>query len=389
LRIAPQSFAFTLLLGVLAALPALSIDISAPTLPLIPTALGTSSTVSSLTVSLFMTGFAFGQLSGGRLSDRHGRRPVLLAGLACYTLAGIACAAALSGAMLLIARLTQGLGAGACFVLSFATVQDLFEGDNARTKRSYVTVVFGVAPMLAPAVGSLLSGLAGWRAVYAALALGGCGLFAVSALGVAESRPMAATEAAGAGHDRIRRDRTFVRITLANALSYGGMFAYIAGSPIVIIGQMHHSSAVFSAIFASTAAALTAGAWINGRLSRRGVQAVVILRPALAGAAGAGLALAAACLAGETSAAILLPLLLVMMFCRGTIAPNLQHLAIERWPNRAGAASAAVGVAQLLSAAAASAVVGIYLPNHGATAIGVPMALLATAALVVWGRMEP
>jgi DHA1 family bicyclomycin/chloramphenicol resistance-like MFS transporter len=374
-----------LLLGVLAALPALSIDISSPTLPLIPQALGTSTTVASLTVTLFMIGFAFGQLGGGRLSDRHGRRPVLLAGLACYTLAGVACAATLSGAMLLAARLTQGLGAGACFVLSFATVQDLFKGDNARARRSYVTMVFGIAPMLAPATGSVLSGVAGWRSVYAALALGGCALLIVAALGVAESRP---TPLAGADHKRFRDDAKFVRITLVNALSYGGMFTFIAGSSIVIIGQMGHSSAVFSAIFACTAAALTAGAWTNGRLSRRGVQAPVILLPALIGAAGAGLALAIACLAGMASGEILLPLLLVEMFCRGTIAPNLQHLAIERWPDRAGAASAAVGVAQLLSAAFASGVVSLFLANHGATAIAVPMALLATAALIMWRRIK-
>ena len=92
MQIVPQSLAFTVLLGVFAALPAVSIDVSAPTLAIIPQALGTSTTVASLTLSLFMVGFAIGQLGGGRLSDRVGRRPVLLAGLTSYTLASIACA---------------------------------------------------------------------------------------------------------------------------------------------------------------------------------------------------------------------------------------------------------------------------------------------------------
>jgi DHA1 family bicyclomycin/chloramphenicol resistance-like MFS transporter len=391
LRIAPKSVGFTVLLGVLAALPALSIDIAAPTLALIPEALGTSSTVASLTLSLFVVGFACGQLGGGRLSDLRGRRPVLLAALACYTLAGLGCTAAASGLMLLLARLAQGLGAGACFVLSFATVQDLFEGEAARTKRSYVTVVFGIIPMLAPAVGAFLSGSAGWRAVYAVLAVGGGCLLAIVALGMEESRraaPAPPIVAALARPRRIRDDRTFVRVTLANALSYAAIFTYIAGAPIIIIGQMHYSSAVFAAVFASTAAALAAGAWTNGRLSVRGVQVAATLAPALVVSAAAAIALAAACVGGQISGTVLVPLLLVTMFCRGVIAPNMQHLAIERWPDQAGAASATVGVSQLLAAAIASAVVGVLMPDYGAAGVAVPMALLATAALFVWRRIS-
>jgi DHA1 family bicyclomycin/chloramphenicol resistance-like MFS transporter len=383
--------AFTALLGVLAALPALSIDISAPTLPLLPHALGTSATVASLTLSLFMAGFALGQLSGGRLSDVRGRRPVLLAGLACYTLAGLACTASLSGHMLAAARFAQGLGAGACSVLSFAMVQDLFVGDAARAKRSYVTVVFAIVPMLAPAIGAFLSAQGGWRAVHAVLAAGGAVLLAIAALGVTESRLInaAASRTAGArAHERVRDDRQFVGITLANALSYGAIFAYIAGSPMVIIGIMHLSSAVFAAVFASTAAALTVGAWINGWLSRRGVPAGAILHPALAAAATAAIGLAAVSLADMTSSVLLVPLLLITMCSRGFIAPNMQHLAIERWPEQAGVASAAVGVSQLLSGAAASAVVGVLLPYFGAAAVTVPMALLTVLALLVWRRIS-
>ena len=384
LRIAPESLAFTVLLGVLAALPAVSIDISAPTLPLIPMALGTTTTVASLTLSLFMAGFAVGQLGGGRLSDQRGRRPILLSGLACFTITGIACALAPSGLLLVLARFAQGIGAGACSVLSFAMVQDLFEGDVARAKRSYVTVVFGIVPMLAPAAGSFLTDLAGWRAVHGVLALAGGLLLLITIAGVAESRPVGTGATATVRPMRLRDDPGFVGITLANALSYGGIFAYIAGSPIVIIGEMNLPSVAFAVIFAGTAAALTAGAWTNGRLSRRGVAAAALLGPSLSVAAAAGIALAAATMAGLTSGAVLVPLLLIAMFARGMIAPNLQHLAIERQAEQAGAASAAVGVSQLLSGALASAAVGLLLPGYGAAAVAVPMALLAAAALVAW-----
>jgi DHA1 family bicyclomycin/chloramphenicol resistance-like MFS transporter len=392
LRIAPESYRFTVLLGVLAALPALSIDISAPTLVLLPTALGTTSVIASLTLSLFMCGFAAGQLLGGRSSDRSGRRPVLLAGLGCYTIASIACALSPSGPFLVLSRCIQGLGAGACSVLSFAIVQDLFEGEAARAKRSYVTVIFGIVPMLAPAVGSLLSGWAGWRAVYFILALMGAALLAVTWPGVAESRrptSIAADATDPASAVRLLQDVPFVGLTLANAFSYGAIFAYIAGSPIIIIGRMGLSSATFAAVFACTAAALTAGAWVSGRLSRRGFGATGLLGRSLGLAAAAAVALAVASLAQVTSGAILLPLLLVILFTRGIIAPNLQHLAIERQRQQAGTASAALGVSQLASGALASAAVAFLLPSFGISAVTAPMALLATAALVLWCRARP
>ncbi len=398
MRIAPETFAFTVLLGVLAALPALSIDISAPTLALLPKALNTSITVASLTLSLFMAGFALGQLGGGRISDRHGRRPVLLTGLACFTLAGIACASSLSGAALLAFRLIQGIGAGACSVLAFAIVQDLFEGEQARSKRSYVTVVFGVVPMFAPALGAWLADLAGWRAVHGVLAVAGALLLAVAWWGVPESKParqQAATAAPGMTNPgttvpaRLRDDRQFISLAAINALSYGAIFAYIAGSPIIIIDQMRLSSSIYAALFACTAAALTAGAWTNGRLSRRGFGAVGVLGPSLTAAAASALAIISLSFGSIAPAGVLVPLLLVLLFSRGMTAPNLQHLAIERQRERAGTASAAIGVSQLVAGALTSAAVAFLLPNLRQLAVAAPMAALAVLAAALWWRNRP
>ncbi len=404
MRIAPETIAFTIVLGVLAALPALSIDISAPTLVLLPEALHTSLTVAGLTLSLFMAGFALGQLGGGRLSDRHGRRPVLLTGLVCYTSAGIACALSLSGAELLAFRLVQGIGAGACSVIAFAMVQDLFKGDQARSKRSYVTVVFGVVPMFAPALGAWLAQLAGWRAVHGVLALAGALLVLVVWLGVPESKPQAkskpqatvggpaAASPSATSPGRLRDDRQFIGLAAVNALSYGAVFAYIAGSPVVIIEQMGLPSSTYAGLFACTAAALTAGAWTSGRLSRRGFGASGLLGPSLTIAAGAALALVSVSFGAIASAGILVPFLLVVLFSRGVTAPNLQHLAIERQPAHAGAASAAIGVSQLAAGALTSAAVAVLLPNLGQLAVAVPMAALAAIAAAVWwwgpGRLK-
>jgi DHA1 family bicyclomycin/chloramphenicol resistance-like MFS transporter len=401
-HIAPHAVAFTVLLGVLAALPVLSIDLSAPTLPLLPAALGTTTLTAGLTLSLFMGGFALGQLAGGHLSDRHGRRPVLLAGMTCFALAGAACAVSQTGAELVAARMIQGLGAGACSVLSFAIVQDLFKGDAARNKRSFVTVVFGAVPIFAPALGSFLIHFEGWRAVHGVLALAGAALALILAAGFAESRqnqPRASSIApnnVARPHDPIRlwRDREFWGLTLANALSYGCIFGYIAGSPVVIMHDLGFSSAVFATVFAGTAAALTAGAWTGGMLGRRGIRAATLIDTALSVTGVASCALAMSTLIGINSPLALIPLLVIVLFCRGVIAPNLQHLAIERRQHQAGAASAAVGCTQLLFGGLTSAAVAVLLPGLHSAAVALPMGACAVCALAMWratmrDRREP
>jgi DHA1 family bicyclomycin/chloramphenicol resistance-like MFS transporter len=386
LRITAKSFVFTVLLGLFAALPALSVDVSAPTLVLLPAALGTTRTLAGLTLSLFMVGFALGQFGAGGISDRRGRRPVLLAGLACFSASAMACALSWSGGVLVLFRFIQGFGAGACFVISFAIVQDLFEGDAARAKRSFVTVIFGAVPILAPAMGAILIQWFGWRSVHWLLALAGTLLLAVAWAGVKESKTPkgAASPPVSEKSVPLRNDLRFVHITIANALSYGAIFAYIAGSPVVIIGYMGLSSAVFAGVFASTAAALSAGAWTSAMLSRRGVGVIALVNPSLITAATTSLALAASSLSGIKSGAILIPLLLALLFSRGIIAPNLQHLAIERQPERAGSAAAAVGISQLLLGALASAAVAFLLQSLGPSSVAVIMALLATGALMTW-----
>jgi DHA1 family bicyclomycin/chloramphenicol resistance-like MFS transporter len=348
--------------------------------------------VAGLTLSLFMGGFALGQLAGGHLSDRHGRRPVLLVGLACFTLAGAACAVSRTGPELVAARMIQGFGAGACSVLAFAIVQDLFKGDAARSKRSFVTVVFGAVPIFAPALGSFLIQFESWRAVHGVLAVAGGALALIMAAGFAESwrnEPRAGSSTPNAvarPHEPVRlwRDREFWGFTLANALSYGCIFGYIAGSPVVIMRDLGFSSTVFAAVFACTAGALTAGAWTGGMLGRRGFGAAVLVDTALSVTGVAAIALAMSSAIGIGSPLALVPLLVIVLFSRGVIAPNLQHLAIERRRHQAGAASAAVGCTQLLLGGLTSAVVALLLPGLHSAAVALPMAVCAVGALAVW-----
>lgn len=154
MRIRPGSVGFTLLLGALSMLPPFSIDMGLPALSIMAQSLGTTSAGASLSLSVFMLGFALAPLCYGPLSDRYGRRPLLLVGCAVFVAAGVGCAASGSLPILLFWRFIQGAGAGAGFVLVLAVIRDTFEGAAARARLSYVTLVMGVAPMVAPKIGA-------------------------------------------------------------------------------------------------------------------------------------------------------------------------------------------------------------------------------------------
>lgn len=386
MRVSPDSRAVTFLLGALAALPALSIDISAPTLVLLERALGTTATIAGLTLSLFMVGFAMGQFAGGYGSDSYGRRPVLLASLAVYIIAGAGCAAATSGPMLAALRGVQGVAAGACSVLAFALVQDLFEGEVARRKRSFVTVVFGFVPILAPALGAWLSALATWRATHGVLAAAGVfllGAVAWTAIGTAPRAPPEAGQAQ-APLPPLTKDAPFVRVAAINALSYGSIFTYIAGAPTVIMGIFGHTPAVYAAVFAGTASALTVGAFANARLVRGSAAANRAVAICLGISGGVSILLVLCWLVQPRAALLPLALIVIILFCRGFLAPNLQHIAIERRRSRAGSASAVVGVSQILCGSLTSAIVAVLLPSAGVFAVAIPTLACTGAAGWLW-----
>ena len=390
MRIPPESIAFTLMLGSLAALPALSIDVSAPTLVLLPAALKTTEAVAGVTLSLFMAGFAAGQFFGGYVSDRRGRRPVLTTSLLCFTLAAAGCTVSQSAGQLLAFRLLQGIGAGSCSVLAFAMIQDLFAGHRARSKRSYVAVVFGIMPMVAPALGIWLIGVGGWRATHAVLVLAGAALLTVTVAGVPESRTAhrgarLLPKRNWAGPWRwLTAERLFLRLAAVNAISYGGLFAYIAGSPVVVIARMKFSAGTYAALFAVTASALAAGAWVSGWLARRQITTVRVVDAGFAASAigcVGGLLLVAD---GSDQPVLHLPGLIALFFCRGILAPNLQHLAIGTRTEDAGVASAIVGVLQLLSGALASAAVAALSPDWKTSGVIVVAAGLGLVASMLW-----
>ncbi len=185
----PTSVAFTFLIGALAALPPLSIDLGLPALTLLQQGLGASAAEAALTLSLFLAGFGVSQLFMGPLSDRYGRRPVMLGGLSLYALGGLGCALAPTVHALLAFRLLEGVGAAGGTTLAMAVVRDLFEGQAGRVKMSQVSMVITIAPIIAPTLGGLLLAFGEWRFIYAVLAAAGVMLVLAVAFGLRETRP--------------------------------------------------------------------------------------------------------------------------------------------------------------------------------------------------------
>jgi DHA1 family bicyclomycin/chloramphenicol resistance-like MFS transporter len=384
MRISPHSFAFTLLLGALAGLPALSIDMGLPSLPLVAAEFGASSTEVALTLSLFMLGFGTAQLVIGPLSDHVGRRPVLLGALALYTVAGLASALAPSVPALLVARCAQGAGAAGGTVLAFAIIRDLFEGDGARARLSTVSMVFSLAPVVAPSLGALMLYADGWRAIFVLLCATGFVLFMTVAVGLDESRRLAPPRR----HTAILRERRTIAYGVVGALNLANVFAFVIGSPLILLGTYGLDPVEFAMVFAVVTGGVIAGAGINRVAAARRLHPAWPLGLGLAGAALAGVTASVLSTFGPVPLWLLVPLLVLITLSRGLVSPNVTHAALEQVPHMAGAASALIGSMQMLTGALAGLIVGLMFGRYGAGGLFVTMAAFGVPALIVWIYVE-
>lgn len=389
MKIQPKSLGFTILLGALSALLPLSIDMGLPAFPTISAELRTSPGAVGLTLSLFMLGFAIAQLGFGPLSDRYGRRPVLITGCAIFALAGVICAAAPSIGTLIAWRLVQGTGAGAGMVVTLAIIQDLFDGAEARAQLSYVNLVMSVAPMIAPTIGGWVLALIGWRAIYGVLAVVGLLLVLSVAFGLSESLERRDVNAIKPrrlvnNYGNILRNPICLSYALVNALYFGCIFAYVAGSPLVMLNVFGVSTTVYGWLFASTACGSVVGAFLNGRWSIQGAPSSRLLSISLTVAVISTLALVIVSMSSAAQVATLMPLLVLNTFCRGIISPNAMHGAIQPVPENAGVAASVVGFLQMLSGSLASGLVAFLYDGHTAIAMSGVMAAFALGSYAAY-----
>ena len=372
------------ILGGLAAFAPLSFDMYLPAFPELATDFGTSASAIQLTLTSCLVGVAVGQLVFGSLSDARGRRGPLLVGLVVYTVASALCALAPDALTLAGLRFVQGFAAGAAVVASRAVVRDLHSGTAAARFFSSLMLVNGLAPVLAPSIGSAVLEVTTWEGIFLVLAATGVLLVGAVALGLPETLPRERRREAGlrrvlAGFGEPLRDRWFVGHALALGLAVSGVFAYIAGSSFVLQDVYGLSPRQFGLVFGVNGLGILVCGQLN-RLLLRWTEPRRILLAGLGASAVAGVGVLAAIAADAPLGLVLTPLF-VGVATIGFVMPNATALALTNHPHVAGSASALIGTTQFAIAAVVAPLVGIA-GRDTALPLGIALAVLGTAALV-------
>src|SRR3984893_4371014 len=377
----PGTFGLTLLLSLLTGLGPMTMDMYLPSLPAIGQALGASTVQVQLTISSYLIGFAAGQIIYGPVSDRIGRRPVILAALVLYGIATIVCAVAQSIEVLIAVRFVQALGGAGCLVLARASVRYLYSGVRAGRELSLMGSITAFAPIVAPAIGGVLQTAFGWRASFVLLVV-----FALVA-GSGEALLQRATGPFSlASMGRLYRSVLVHRGFLANVgilvTTFVGLFAWIAGAPFVMQDLYGLTPIIFGTTYAVGAAGYMVGAYAASRFVMRlgldrtiGIGAVVM--------AVGGLAMAAAVALGLSHVGWLVGTMTIYLAGMGLVLPQTQAGALTPFPDRAGTASSLLGFAQQTSAAIAAVAIGQYL-GRSAWPVAGTIAVMGVLALLIW-----
>jgi MFS transporter, DHA1 family, multidrug resistance protein len=370
-----------ILLGALTAFGPMSIDMYLPAFPELTRHFHADPSAVQLTLTACLAGLALGQLGYGPTSDALGRRRPLYAGLGAYVFASGLCAVAPSIGILAGLRFVQGLGGAAGIVIARAMVRDMYDGAAAARYFSLLMVVNGLAPMLAPLLGSEILRYGSWTGVFVVLAGYGLVLLAGCAAGLPETLPPQRRRS-GRLTDTVRtfgrlaRDRVFVGYALCGGLVFAAMFAYISGSPFILQEIYHVSPQAFALAFGTNALGIVLVGQLNALLLKRfspGTLLSTSLAAHLAGAVG----VLAAVASGSHHLYWLLPPLFLAVASIGAVLPNTTALALSGHPDAAGSASAVLGVGQFLFGALAAPLVGL-----GGAGTALPMAVLILALSV-------
>lgn len=350
------------ILGLLTALAPLSIDMYLPALPELARVLAAEPAEVQRTLASFFLGFALGQAFYGPIADRWGRKPPLYASLLLFALASAGCAVAESVTTLVVLRFFQALGACAGGVIARAMVRDLFDPKDSVRIFASLMLVMGVAPMLAPVAGGALLGALGWHAIFWSLVVVGLLGIALIFFRLPESHVRRGGGAGGLGgvllaYGRLLVDRQFMANTLAGGIGMAGLFAYIAGSPFVLI-QLHGVAPEhFGWFFGVNALGLIGAAQVNGRLLHGKDTARIVVWAQMAQVV-AGIALVMAAVTGFGGLAGIAVPLFLFATCLGFIAPSSAALAMAPQGANAGTASALMGTLQFSLAALSSTLLG-------------------------------
>ena len=377
-----KNFFLILLLGSLTALGPFSIDMYLPGFPAIAKDLHTTVARVSLSLSVFFIGISIGQLLYGPLLDRFGRKKPLYIGLSVYIISSIGCAYATSIDALIILRFIQAVGSCAAAVASIAMVRDLFPLNENAKVFALLMLVVGVSPMIAPTVGGYVTTAFGWHSVFIVLMLLGLVNLLASIFGLPDSykpdlsislkpKPIITNFIA------VLREPQFYTYALTGSVAFAGLFAYVAGSPLLFMDIYAVSEENYGWIFAFLSIGLIGSSQLNTMMLKKYSSEQVIFA-ALIFQAVTGIIFLAGSINGWFGLPETIGLLFVFLGCLGFASPNTSALSLAPFSKNAGSASALMGAVQMGLGTIAS--IGVSLFD---TRSSLPMvAIMASTSLI-------
>ncbi|MXQ11949.1 multidrug effflux MFS transporter [Microvirga makkahensis] len=380
----PDTLALTVVLALLTALGPLSTDMYLPSLPAIAAGLEATTGQAQMTLSAFLLGFAAGQFFYGPVSDRVGRKPVLLFGLGLFCLASLVCALAPGIELLIAARFLQALGASGPIVLGRAIVRDFYEGPRAGKELSRMGSIMGVVPAVAPVFGGLIAQFYEWRATFAVMLVCGLALAAIVLLRLPESirrksdAPISLTAILKGFGDLLRHPgyRTYVSFSM---LAYGGLFAFISGSSFVLQDLYRLDELAYAFSFAFMVVGYIGGTFLAQHLvGRHGLDGTI--RFGVASLAAGGVLMFVLVASGIASSFAITGPMAIYALGVGLTMPQAMASALMPFPERAGAASSLLGICQMTFAAILGIVLG---QNLGGSALPLPATIASTGILAL------
>ncbi|QWT47175.1 multidrug effflux MFS transporter [Azospira inquinata] len=358
-----QSLRVLAILSTLMSFASISTDLYLPALPAMGASLHADAGAMELTISGYLIGFSIGQLFWGPISDRYGRRLPIAQGLLLFIVGSAGCALSRSVPMMIAWRLVQAVGACANVVLSRAMVRDIYVGHQAARMLSVLITAMAVAPLIGPSLGGLILHVGSWQAIFWLLvAVGLLTLWSLTVLPETlppERRNPQSILSAFLGYAQLLRHPRLLAYTGVGGCFYGGMFAYVAGTPAAYISYHQVSPQHYGLLFALGIVGIMVANQLNARLVRRfGIDRLIRFGARLATVSGAVAALDTWYDWGG-----LLGLVLPLLFfasATGFIVANAIVGALEIFPDRAGLVSALIGALQYGTGIFGSACVGYF-----------------------------
>lgn len=387
-----RRLAYVLILGSLIALGPFTVDLYLPAFPTVAADLQASDAAIQMTLTTTMIGFGVGQLVVGPLSDAVGRKKPLLIATALHVLASLAVVVAPTVEWVMVARLFQGIGAAGGAVVAMAMVRDMFHGQALIKMLANMALVTGVAPVIAPVIGSQLLRVVDWREIFVVLAAYGVLMFLVAKMALHETRPshMRGRQTMGDVTRRYRKlltDGSFVGIMIVGAMGFTALFSYLSSSSFVLQDQYGVSAQQFGFIFGLNAVGQIVCVQIAGRMMR-------VLAPRTVAAIGVTLmsmgaiALALCAILDVGLIGVVVPLLFVVPPL-GLVMPSVQVMALNGHGGEAGTAASLIGAGNNMVAGAVTPLIGV-LGMSALSMAAVMIGSLAVAAVslrfAVWPR---